>query len=60
MTILAVSETRATLNRLIDQRAESHPPIHVIGERISAVLPAAEDRDAIQETLNPPAFRAHG
>lgn len=60
MTVLAVSEAHATLNRLIDQTAESRPPIHVIGERTRAVLPATEDWDAIQEALNPPAIQSHG
>lgn len=51
MAILTASEARANLYRLIDQAAESHQPIHIAGKRSSAVLLAAEDWDAIQETL---------
>ena len=51
MTTLTASEARANLYRLIDQAAESHQPIHISGKRTSAVLLAAEDWQAIQETL---------
>ena len=52
MTSLTASEARANLYRLIDQAAESHQPIHITGKRTSAVLLAAEDWQAIQETLH--------
>jgi prevent-host-death family protein len=51
MTALTASEARANLYRLIDQAAESHQPIMITGKRSSAVLLAAEDWQAIQETL---------
>lgn len=51
MTVLTASEARANLYRLIDQAAESHQPIHIAGKRSDAVLVAAEDWQAIQETL---------
>ena len=51
MITLTASEARANLYRLIDQAAESHQPIHIAGKRTSAVLLAAEDWQAIQETL---------
>ena len=51
MTTLTASEARANLYRLIDQAAESHQPIHISGKRQNAVLLAAEDWYAIQETL---------
>lgn len=51
MTTLTASEARAKLYRLIDQAAESHQPIHIAGKRANAVLLAAEDWHAIQETL---------
>lgn len=51
MHILTASEARANLYRLIDQTAQSHQPIHISGKRTSAVLVAAEDWQAIQETL---------
>jgi prevent-host-death family protein len=52
MTTLTASEARANLYRLIDQASESHQPIHISGKRSSAVLLAAEDWQAIQETLH--------
>lgn len=51
MTILTASEARARFYRLMDQAADSHQPIHITGKRTSAVLIAAEDWQAIQETL---------
>jgi antitoxin YefM len=45
------SEARANLYRLIDETAESHVPIAISGKRSNAVLIAAEDWSAIQETL---------
>lgn len=52
MTSLTASEARANLYRLIDQAAESHEPILISGKRTNAVLLAAEDWSAIQETLH--------
>ena len=51
-TTLTASETRANLYRLMDQTAESHQPIAISGKRSSAVLVAAEDWQAIQETMH--------
>jgi antitoxin YefM len=51
MQILSASEARANLYRLMDQTAESHQPITISGKRHDAVLIAAEDWQAIQETL---------
>ena len=51
MTNLTASKARASLYRLIDQATESHQPILISGKRSSAVLIAAEDWQAIQETL---------
>ncbi len=51
MTDLTASEARANLYRLIDEAAESHQPIHIVGKRTSAVLISTEDWEAIQETL---------
>jgi len=50
-TNLSASEARASLYRLMDQIAESHEPIMISGKRSDAVLVAAEDWQAIQETL---------
>ena len=51
MTTLTASEARANLYRLIDQTAESHQPVVIAGKNSTAVLVAAEDWQAIQETL---------
>ena len=51
MPTLSASEARASLYRLIDQAAESHQPVVIAGKRNSVVLVAAEDWEAIQETL---------
>ena len=51
MHTLTASEARSNLYRLIDETAESHEPIIISGKRSSAVLLAAEDWSAIQETL---------
>jgi antitoxin YefM len=51
MQRLTASEARANLYRLMDQAAESHQPIAITGKRCDAVLVAAEDWQAIQETL---------
>ena len=51
MQTLSASEARANLYRLMDQAAESHQPITISGKRSDAVLVAAEDWQAIQETL---------
>lgn len=51
MQTLTASEARANLYRLMDQAAESHQPITITGKRHDVVLLAAEDWQAIQETL---------
>jgi antitoxin YefM len=51
MHTLTASEARINLYRLIDETAQSHAPITIFGKRNSAVLVAAEDWSAIQETL---------
>jgi prevent-host-death family protein len=51
MQTLTASEARANLYRLMDQAAESHEPIIISGKRNDAILVAAEDWQAIQETL---------
>ena len=51
MQTLTTSEARANLYRLIDETAQSHQPIVIVGKRSSAVLVSADDWSAIQETL---------
>ena len=51
MKTITASEARANLHRLMDQAAESHQPITIAGKRHDVVLLAAQDWQAIQETL---------
>lgn len=51
MPVLAASEARANLYRLIDQTGESHQPIHIAGKRGSALLLSEEDWQSILEPL---------
>lgn len=52
MTPVSANDARDNLLRLIDETAASHEPLLIAGERHSAVLIAAEDWAAIQETLH--------
>jgi prevent-host-death family protein len=52
MTALSASEARANLYRLMDETASSHKPVLISGKRNNAVLIAADDWSAIQETLH--------
>ncbi len=51
MAGITATEARSNLYRLIDETAESHQPIVIMGKRNKAVLVSEEDWDAIQETL---------
>ena len=51
MTTLTATEARKRLYKLVDDVAESHNPVQIVGKRNSAVLISEEDWRAIQETL---------
>ncbi|MDX9701081.1 MAG: type II toxin-antitoxin system Phd/YefM family antitoxin [Rhodocyclaceae bacterium] len=51
MTAITATEARSNLYRLIDETAESHQPIVIMGKRNKAVLISEDDWSAIQETL---------
>ena len=51
MAGITATEARSKLYRLIDETAESHQPIVIMGKRNKAVLISEEDWSAIQETL---------
>ena len=51
MSSLTATEARKRLYTLVDDVAESHEPIQIVGKRNSAVLISEEDWRAIQETL---------
>jgi antitoxin YefM len=52
MECRSVRQARATLSQLIDEVAEHHKPVVIVGKRHHAVLIAQTDWDAIQETLD--------
>lgn len=51
MTTLTATEARKCLYSLVDDVAESHAPVQIVGKRNSAVLISEEDWRAIQETM---------
>ncbi|MBA3696544.1 MAG: type II toxin-antitoxin system Phd/YefM family antitoxin [Methylotenera sp.] len=51
MQTLSASTARTNLYRLIDEAATSHQPLVITGKRNNAVLVAADDWAAMQETL---------
>ena len=51
MPILTATEARKRLYTLLDDVADSHDPIQIVGKRNSAVLVSEEDWRVIQETL---------
>jgi antitoxin YefM len=51
MTTITATEARKKLYNLVDNVAESHSPIQILGKRNSAVLISEEDWRSIQETL---------
>ena len=52
MTSMTVTEARKQLYTLLDNVADSHEPVQIVGKRHSAVLIAEDDWRAIQETLS--------
>jgi antitoxin YefM len=51
MTTVTATEARKRLYNLVDNVAESHAPVQIVGKRNSAILVSEEDWRAIQETL---------
>ena len=51
MQSVTARKARTCLYRLMEQSANTHQPILIIGKRASAVLLSAEDWQAIQATL---------
>lgn len=51
MTSITATEARKQLYGLLDEVADLHAPIRIAGRRHSAVLIAADDWRAIEETL---------
>ncbi len=51
MTTMTATEARKQLYTLLDDVADSHEPIQIVGKRHSAVLVSEDDWNAVQETL---------
>lgn len=51
MPTLTATEARKRLFTLVDEVAESHEPIQIVGKRNSVFLVSEEDWRAIEETL---------
>jgi len=51
MTTITATEARKRLYGLVDDVADSHEPVQIVGKRNSAVLISEQDWRAIQETL---------
>ena len=51
MTTIKATEARAELYKLLDEAAESHEPIQIMGKRSNAIWISEEDWRSIQETL---------
>ena len=51
MSTITATEARKKLYTLVDDVAESHDPVQIVGKRNSAVLVSEDDWRAIQETL---------
>jgi len=51
MITFSANDARAQLHRLMDQAAQSHQPITIVGKRHDAVLVSAALWQAVQETL---------
>lgn len=51
MTTFSATEARKRLYSLVDEVAESHHTVQIVGKRNSAVLVSEADWRAIQETL---------
>ncbi|MGK0399127.1 MAG: antitoxin YefM [Gammaproteobacteria bacterium] len=52
MTILNVTEARANLYKLIEDKSVNHEPVVITSKRGNAVLLAEDDWNAINETLH--------
>ena len=51
MKTVSVNEARETLNRLVNEVAAEHEPVHIKGKKASVVLLNEDDWRSIQETL---------
>ena len=52
MTSIPVTQARSKLYQLLDEAADSHEPIQIMGKRCNAVLVSEEDWRSTQETIH--------
>jgi antitoxin YefM len=52
VTAISATEARKRLYKLLDEVADSHEPVEIMGPRSSAVLVSDDDWRAVQETLH--------
>lgn len=52
MKTISISNVRANIFQLVDETAEIHEPVLILGKRNNAVLVSEEDWRAVQETLH--------
>ncbi|MBI5543897.1 MAG: type II toxin-antitoxin system Phd/YefM family antitoxin [Deltaproteobacteria bacterium] len=51
MVAISATSARARLYKLLDEVAETHEPVQILGKRSTGVLVSEEDWRAIQETV---------
>ncbi len=51
MKSILITKAREKLYKLLDDTADSHEPVQIIGKRNNAILISEDDWRAIQETL---------
>ncbi len=51
MEIYTTSQARANLFKLVEQAAQSHDPVYIVGKHNKAVLISEEDYRSMMETL---------
>ncbi len=51
MVAISATSARARLYKLLDEVAQSHEPVQILGKRSSGVLISEDDWRAIQETV---------
>ena len=49
--VMTASQARSNIYKIMDETAETHQPIMIIGKRNNVVMLSEEDWNAIEETL---------
>jgi len=51
MSSITITNARKNLHKLVEELADTHEPVHIIGKTNSAVLIGEDDWGSIEETL---------